>query len=164
MITDWFEAKSNQMELNSGSPYLAHFHTTIAKHFSTMLVYYRIMTSSKELTMLQILIYSTSKSDQNWWNGTCMNFQPLGFYFINSPLRPFFRDFQIKPPSQIWPPCHYPLTHRKKLAKRQYTTVRGFRKCLWGIPGAAGLARNPDTNSMVLLFWDGGSIYKSSIK
>ena len=87
-----------------------------------------------------------------------MNFQPLGFYFINSPLRPFFRDFQIGPQAQILPSCHYPLTHRKKQAKRQYTTVRGFRKCLWGIPGVAGLACNPDTNSMVLLFWDGGSI------
>ena len=157
MITDWFEAKSDQMELNSGSPYLAHFHTTIAKHISTMLVCYRIMTISKELTMLQILIYSTSKLDQNRRNGACMNFQPLGFYFINSPLRPFFRNFQIGPPSQILPPCHYPLRHRKKLAKRQYTTFKGFRKWLWGIPGVAGLARNPYTNSMVLLYWDGGS-------
>ena len=103
-----------------------------------------------------------SRSDQNLRNGACMNFQPLGFYFINSPLRPFFRDFQIGPQAQILPSCHYPLTHRKKLAKRQYTTVRGFRKCLWGIPGVAGLARNPDTNSMVLLFWDGGSIILSN--
>ena len=141
------------------SPYLAHFHTTITRHFSTRLVYYRIMTIPKEHTMLQILIYSTSKLDQNRQNGACMNFQPLGFYFINSPLRPFFRDFQIGPQAQILPSCHYPLTHRKKLANRQYMTVRGFRKCLWGIPGAAGLARNPDTNSMVLLFWDGGSIF-----
>ena len=146
------------MELNAGSPYLAHFHTTIAKHISTMLVCYRIMTISKELTMLQILIYSTSKSDQNWRNGACMNFQPLGFYFINSPLRPFFRDFQIRPPSQILPPCHYTLMYRKKLAKRQYTTVRGFRKCLWGIPGVSGLGRNPDRNSMELFFGDGGSM------
>ena len=82
----------------------------------------------------------------------------VGFYFINSPLRPFFHDFQIRPPSQILPPCHYTLTYRKKLAKRQYTTVREFRKCLRGIPGVAGLARNPNTNSMVLLFWNGGSI------
>ena len=47
----------------------------------------------------------------------------------------------------------------KKLAKRLYKTVRGFRKCLWGIPGVSGLGRNPDTNSMELLFWDGGSTY-----
>ena len=83
----------------------------------------------------------------------------LGFYFINSPLRPFFHDFQIRPPSQILPPCQYTRTHMKKLAKRLYKTVRGFRKCLWGIPSVSGLGHNPDTNSMELLFWDGGSTF-----
>ena len=148
------------MELNSGSPYLAHFHTTITRHFSTMLVYYRIMTSSKELTMLQILIYSTSKLDQNQRNSACMNFQPLGFYFINSPLRAIFQDFQIKPPSQILPQIQYPLTYMKKPAKRLYRTVRGLRKCPWDIPAVADLAEHPNEKSMVVFLWDGGSKFQ----
>ena len=119
------------------------------------------MTSSKELSMPQILIYRTSTSDRKWPNGALFKFQTLGFYFINSPLRAVFQDFHIKPPSQILPPIQYPLTYMKKPAKRLYRTVRGLRKCPWDIPAVADLAEHPNEKSMVVFLWDGGSTFLS---
>ena len=87
-----------------------------------------------------------------------LNFQALGFYFINSPLRAFFGDFGMGTAIPMAPIFRNLWLHLNPMSKTLYSTPRAIKKGLWHTQNVAGGPKHSDTKWMRLLFWDGGSM------